>query len=135
MILAEVRQFLLRAGPKQLEQFPRRDFVGRGARTSVRRRKNRGDHAVAPREQPATFDVRLAPRVREHFFQNFRGALGRNRPCARVYLKPHGRIRIGRDYAGDAAGDQAVTFRLPALDGTAVLEAPFDPAVRKPPIC
>ena len=35
----------------------------------------------------------------------------------------------------DAAGNQAVTFRLPVLDGTAVREVPFEPPVTKPPIC
>src|SRR6266851_9702673 len=71
MILTEVRQFSLAEGPKQLEQFPRRYFVICRARKSIRRRKNRGDQAVATREQAATFDVRLTTRVRQHFLQNF----------------------------------------------------------------
>ena len=34
-----------------------------------------------------------------------------------------------------APGNQAITFRLPVLDGDATPEVPFDPPVMKPPIC
>jgi hypothetical protein len=72
MILPQVRQAFGSQSPEQLEEIPRGDFVGGGARKSIRRRKYRGNHAVAPRKQAAAFYVRLAARVRQDFFQDFR---------------------------------------------------------------
>jgi len=93
MILSEVHQFPVAQGPKQLEQFPRRNFVGCCARKGIRRWKNRGDYTVAPGEQAATFDVRLTTRVRQHFFQNF-GAhsdtIGHAVECTSVHMAESG---------------------------------------------
>ena len=68
MILAEVRQLFRAQCPKQLEQLPRRDFISGGACERIRCRKDLGDHAVAPREQTAAFDLRFAARLRQYFF-------------------------------------------------------------------
>jgi hypothetical protein len=148
MIMPEVGQSFGAKSFEEAKQFRRRDFVSLGARPCVRRRKNMRDHAVAPGEQPAAFDPRLAARTFEHFVQDFRAnadglAAGHAFECTpdRTAGDAGARARaVDRKTPLRAlARGQAETLKLPELDGAgALLDAPPAPAAnggRNPPIC
>ena len=88
-----------------------------------------------PASKPQHSISRLTARVREHFVQNFRAHPDGIGHARRVYLKPHGRIRLGvicgetrpeirRSHSGCRYSTAQPRWRLP-----------LDPAVTKPPIC
>ena len=72
MVMAEVIKALFTQPSKQLEQFLRRDFVYCCACQGVGRGETFCDNAVTAREQAATFNFRLAPRMENHFIKDFR---------------------------------------------------------------
>src|SRR5215472_1049700 len=72
--------------PEKLKQFLRRDLVRRRATERIARSENVGNYAVAPSEQTAALHARLAPRMLQHFVQNFSPdadglALGHGHEC------------------------------------------------------
>jgi len=89
MILAEMYEAGFMQSAEKREQLLGRNFVGCSAGESIRSWKNRGDNAVAARQQTAAFDVRLTTRVRQHLLQNFRAhynTIGHARQCTSARL-------------------------------------------------